>query len=175
MKKIKFLFTLAVVLLAWTNLNAQNLTDMIADWERAKAYTMEYMEAMPADKFDFKATPEVRSFAQQMLHITDANYGFTASITGIESPVGFGDSEKTEDTSKANVIKLVNDGYDFVISGLKQISQEQLSEPITLFGQFEMTKAKALDKMFEHQTHHRGQTTIYLRLAGVKPPNEKLF
>ncbi|WP_431163063.1 DinB family protein [Flagellimonas beolgyonensis] len=175
MKKIKFLLTLAVALMALPNMNAQNPTDLIADWERAKAYTMEYMEAMPADKFDFKATPEVRSFAEQMLHITDANYGFTAAIAGIQSPVGFGESEKTEDTSKANVIKLVNAGYDFVIAGLQQISAEELSDPITLFGQFEMTKAKALDKMFEHQTHHRGQATIYLRLAGVKPPNEKLF
>ena len=25
---------------------------------------------------------------------------------------------------------------------------------------------------FEHQTHHRGQTTIYLRLKGVEPPPE---
>jgi uncharacterized damage-inducible protein DinB len=32
-----------------------------------------------------------------------------------------------------------------------------------------------LSKGFEHQTHHRGQTTIYLRLKGVKPPQEKLF
>ncbi|MBO0721263.1 MAG: damage-inducible protein DinB, partial [Blastocatellia bacterium] len=28
---------------------------------------------------------------------------------------------------------------------------------------------------FEHQTHHRGQTTIYLRLKGVTPPGEKLY
>ena len=30
-------------------------------------------------------------------------------------------------------------------------------------------------KGFEHQTHHRGQCTIYIRLQGVTPPNEKLF
>ena len=175
MKTNKILFTLAFIVMAMTHINAQNLTDMIADWERAKAYTQEYMEAMPDDKFDFKATPEVRSFAQQMLHITDANYGFMAAIAGTESPVAFGESEKTEDTSKAHVIELVNAGYDFVIDGLKNLSDDQLAESVALFGQFEMTKAKALDKMFEHQTHHRGQATIYLRLAGVKPPNEKLF
>ena len=175
MKTNKILFTLALIVMAITHINAQNLTDMIADWERAKAYTQEYMEAMPDDKFDFKATPEVRSFAQQMLHITDANYGFMAAIASTESPVAFGESEKTEDTSKAHVIELVNAGYDYVIDGLKNLSDDQLAESVNLFGQFEMTKAKALDKMFEHQTHHRGQATIYLRLAGVKPPNEKLF
>ena len=30
-------------------------------------------------------------------------------------------------------------------------------------------------KCFEHQTHHRGQTTVYIRLAGGTPPAEKLF
>ena len=66
-------------------------------------------------------------------------------------------------------------GYDFVIAGIKGLSDEALAEPVTLFGRFEMTKGQALAKLFEHQTHHRGQTTIYIRLAGVKPPNEKLF
>jgi uncharacterized damage-inducible protein DinB len=42
-------------------------------------------------------------------------------------------------------------------------------------GKFEVTQYDWLNKAFEHQTHHRGQTTIYLRLKGIKAPNEKLF
>jgi len=30
-------------------------------------------------------------------------------------------------------------------------------------------------KTFEHQTHHRGQATIYIRLQGIRPPQEQLF
>jgi uncharacterized damage-inducible protein DinB len=30
-------------------------------------------------------------------------------------------------------------------------------------------------KAFEHQTHHRGQCTIYLRQLGIKPPAERLW
>jgi uncharacterized damage-inducible protein DinB len=40
---------------------------------------------------------------------------------------------------------------------------------------FTATRLSWLMKAFEHQTHHRGQTTIYLRLAGVRPPGERLF
>jgi uncharacterized damage-inducible protein DinB len=39
----------------------------------------------------------------------------------------------------------------------------------------ELTKSGIFGKAFEHQTHHRGQCTIYLRLKGVVPPGEKLF
>jgi uncharacterized damage-inducible protein DinB len=50
-----------------------------------------------------------------------------------------------------------------------------LAENVKLFGRFEMTKGTAIAKAFEHQTHHRGQTTVYIRLAGATPPQEKLF
>jgi uncharacterized damage-inducible protein DinB len=154
---------------------AQGIDDIVKDWERAKAYTKEYLDVMPADKYDLKPTPEMRSFAQQMLHLTDANYLFVAAATGAASPIGQGESEKTTDQSKENVTKLVMDGYDFVINSIKSLTPEQLEGTTTLFGRFEMTKGKAVEKSFEHQTHHRGQTTVYIRLAGATPPQEKLF
>lgn len=175
MKTTKKLGLLAIILLNMLTAKAQSVSELVVDWERAKAYTLEYLEAMPDDQYDLKATPEVRSFAEQMLHITEGNYGFASAAAGVDSPVPFGETEKTADTSKANVIKLVSEGYDFVINGLKGLSDAQLQESVTLFGRFEMTKGQAFAKVFEHQTHHRGQTTIYLRLAGVTPPAEKLF
>lgn len=148
--------------------------EMVKDWERAKAYTKEYLDAMPEDKYTFKPTPEVRSFAEQMLHLTDTDYGFVAAATGKQSPLS--DLEKTTtDKSKANITKLTMDGYDFVISSLKEMDPSTLEEQIKLFGRFDLSRQAAIDKAFEHQTHQRGQTTIYLRLAGVTPPMEKLF
>ena len=38
--------------------------NLVADFERAKAYTIEYMDAMPADGYSFKPTDDIRSFAQ---------------------------------------------------------------------------------------------------------------
>lgn len=173
---MKALTTLFFLLGISTFVYAQSSTDdMVKDWERAKAYTLEYLEAMPADKYDLKPTPEMRSFAQQMLHINDANYGFVATATGASMPDGAGGSEKSEDQSKETVIKLVSDGYDFVIESLKNMPADQLGEEIQLFGRFDMSRMKAIEKAFEHQTHHRGQTTVYLRLGGVTPPQEKLF
>ncbi|TDQ19447.1 putative damage-inducible protein DinB [Algoriphagus boseongensis] len=173
---MKILATLALFLgLTSLSLAQSSVDDMVKDWERAKAYTKEYLDAMPADKYNLKPTPEMRSFAQQMLHLTDGNYGFTSAATGIASPVGMGESEKAADQSKENVTKLVMAGYDFVISSIKTMTPEKLAESATLFGRFEMTKAKALEKCFEHQTHHRGQTTVYIRLGGATPPQEKLF
>ncbi|OYX23541.1 MAG: damage-inducible protein DinB [Algoriphagus sp. 32-45-6] len=173
---MKTLLSILTLFLMSTIVQAQSsIEEIIKDWERAKAYTQEYLDAMPAESYALKPTAEMRSFAQQMLHLTDGNYGFASAATGISSPVGFGESEKSADQSKENVIKLVLAGYDFVINSIKSLTPTQLAESTTLFGQFEMSKEKALEKCFEHQTHHRGQTTVYLRLAGATPPQEKLF
>ncbi len=175
MKRIKLLLSFLLTL-CFVQANAQaSIDEMVKEWERAKAYTKEYLDVMPESGYALKPTPDMRSFAEQMLHLTDGNYGLAASATGITSPVGMGESEKTADKSKENVKKLVLAGYDFVIASIKTMTPAQLNENTKLFNRFEMTKATVLAKCFEHQTHHRGQTTVYIRLAGVKPPQEKLF
>ncbi|RYD78716.1 MAG: damage-inducible protein DinB [Sphingobacteriales bacterium] len=176
MKKNKLFLSLVCLLAMLGFANAQEqLTTKIAEWERAKAYTKEYLDAMPESGYSLKPTPQMRSFAEQMLHLTDGNYGFTATATGEKSPYGMGEAEKIQDKSKANVTKVVLASYDYVIDALKKMSPKQLDEKVKFMNRFELTKDMVFTKDFEHQTHHRGQATVYLRLAGVTPPQEKLF
>jgi uncharacterized damage-inducible protein DinB len=175
MKNLKLVFSLFLALSAFQSVKAQSIDEMVKEWERAKTYTKEYLDAMPESGYALKPTPEMRSFAEQMLHFTDANYAFASAATGEKSPIGQGESEKSTDKSKENTTKLVMAGYDFVINGIKKMTPEVISENVKMFGRFEMTKGMAIAKAFEHQTHHRGQSTVYIRLAGAKPPQEKLF
>jgi uncharacterized damage-inducible protein DinB len=147
---------------------------LTTEWQRAKEFTLEYLNAMPEDGYNFKPTPEMRTFAQQFLHLAIDNYGFTATITGKTNP--YPNSDETEKDpslqSKAAVTKFVLDSYDFAINGLTGLTAAQLQEKI---GKRSLPREQYFFKAFEHQTHHRGQATVYLRLKGVKPPNEKLF
>lgn len=170
-----FLTPLIILFSAFMTQAQTQIDEIVKEWERAKAYTQEYLDAMPESGYSLKPTEETRSFAEQMLHLSDANYAFIAAASGEAIPEGKGKSEPMTDPSKANVTKVVLEGYDYVINILKKMTPEQLNETVKIFGRFEMTSGTAINKAFEHQTHHRGQTTIYLRLAGVKPPAEKLF
>src|SRR6476661_1305801 len=100
-------------------------SQLLKDWERAKAYTKEYLDAMPEDGYSFKPTKEMRSFAQQMLHLADANYGLGSMALGGTSPVKFGDLEKSADQSKASTSKVVLDSYDFVINSIKNFNADK--------------------------------------------------
>ena len=151
------------------------LDQMVADWERAKAYTQEYLNASTEEVINFKPTAEMRTFGQQMLHLAEANYGLAAAASGKTSPVAFGALEKSDQyKSKAAVTKAVMESYDFVIAATKEMNEQKLSEMVKVFN-FDMSREVAFSKVFEHQTHHRGQATVYLRLKGITPPNEKLF
>ena len=77
--------------------------------------------------------------------------------------------------NKAELTKVVMESYDFVVATIKGIDESKLGNTVKMFNKWETTVEDGLNKAFEHQTHHRGQTTVYLRLKGIKPPAEKLF
>ena len=150
---------------------------MVADWKWAKEYTMAYIESMPESGINLKPTDSVRSFAEQMLHLTSANVGFAAQVTGLPPTIeDVREMEKNESyKNKAALTEVVGKGYDYVIASLEATTDEKLREQITIFGQFEMTGNDAMHKAFIHQNHHRGQCAVYIRLAGGTPAPMKLF
>jgi len=175
MKRLSLLFTLLVTAFTSASVYAQvTQAQMVTEWQRAKTYTKAYLDAMPEDGYALKPTPEMRTFAAQMLHLTDANYFFFTKLTGKASPLGQASAEKTIAQTKEATTKAVMDSYDFVISSFQAMTPAQLQETIAFAGK-DLTKAVIAAKAFEHQTHHRGQTTVYLRLKGVTPPAEMLF
>ncbi|MFZ9388792.1 MAG: DinB family protein [Chitinophagaceae bacterium] len=149
---------------------------MADDWVRAKAYTQEYLNTMPGDKYSYKAMDSLRSFAQQMLHLASANV-FLMSAATDQPPASwasFSLEGRTSAQSSDSVNYFVGASYDYCINAVKNCDPGKWKEKKTMFG-FETTKFALLLKAFEHQTHHRGQTTIYIRLNDIRPPQEKLF
>jgi uncharacterized damage-inducible protein DinB len=178
-KMRKQLLMLVVVLLAAFTTKAQLAdsikTHYIKDWERAKAYTKEYLDAMPKDKYNFRAQDSIRTFAQQMLHLSQGIIGMIASGTGAQRiSLGQNIEQRTAAQSPDSVMHYVMTCYDYAIESIRNMDITKLTETAGR-GNFMFPRLVWLNKAFEHQTHHRGQTTIYIRLVGIKPPNEKLF
>ena len=175
MKKITSLL-LAVMLVAGAA-NAQSISldtlkaQLVKDWERAKAYTNEYLAAMPADRYGARAVDSIRSFSEQMLHLSMGNISLSSAGTGSTRIFpGFNMEKSAGAQNKDSVSYYVNASYDFAINGIKNMDANKLTEYTR-----NQSRLVWLMKAFEHQTHHRGQCTIYIRLQGIKPPNERLF
>lgn len=154
-------------------------TIMLNEWTRARLGVKEYIEAMPEEAIGFKPVPEVRSFAEQMLHLAGGNYTFASAASGKEAPWDFTKGKDPVNVpefkaNKAALLKFVMDSYDFVLDAVKGLNSAQLDEMVQL-SSMRMPRHMILAKGIEHAAHHRGQTTIYLRLKGITPPSERLF
>ncbi|HEY4109046.1 DinB family protein [Puia sp.] len=151
-------------------------TQFIKDWERARSYTLDYLNTMPADKYSAKAVDSIRSFAQQMLHLAAGNVGLISTATGEKLTFPGGRTLEASQTAqnKDSVVYYVTRSYDYALESIKKLDPNKLGE-LTGQGNNKITRFAWLEKAFEHQTHHRGQTTIYIRLQGIRPPNERLF
>ena len=185
---MKLLFSLLLSLCVFSvtaqnDLNETLKQQMLKDWGRAKAYTREYLDAMPADKYNFRPVDSVRSFAEQMLHFAQSNAGMASIGTGFKNVAvqaffspNFGKSSTAQ--NKDSVAYYATTSYDFMIDAIRNMDFSKLSEVVSWDlpgGKRSETRLAWLLKAFEHQTHHRGQCTIYIRLLGIRPPGEKLF
>ena len=155
--------------------STDRVNQLVADWERAKVFTKEYLDAANEDVINFKPSSEMRSFAEQMLHLAMGNGGIVSTSTGKDRPFKENIEKLDQYKTKEALTKAVMESYDFVIATLKQMDDQKLAEKVKFFNGQEYTREVGIGKAFEHQTHHRGQTTIYLRLKGITPPQEKLF
>ncbi len=151
-------------------------TQMVADWQRAKAYTVDYLNTMPADKYSYKAVDSLRSFAQQMLHLAQGNVFIMSNASDMATPsYSKSDIEHSPTAqTKDSVMYYVTSSYDYCINAVKNSDSNKWGEKKKIFG-MEATRLALMMKTFEHQTHHRGQTTIYIRLNNIRPPQERLF
>ncbi|MEP7144465.1 MAG: DinB family protein [Ferruginibacter sp.] len=178
MKKNYLFISLLLLLFSTSSLAqlAESLkAQLVKDWTRAKAYTQEYLDVMPADKYGFRAQDSIRTFSEQMLHLTAGTIGLVSNGTGKDRIFpGYNLEKSTTAQTKDSVVYYVNAAYDFAIDGIKNLDASKFEEKVKR-GNFDETRLAWIMKGFEHQTHHRGQVTIYIRLLGIKPPNEKLF
>ncbi|MGD0620640.1 MAG: DinB family protein [Bryobacteraceae bacterium] len=145
-----------------------NHPDVFAShWKTAGEYTIAIAEQMPAESYGFKPVPEEMSFAEQLLHIAEANTYFFSTVTGDK----FAEAKPTS-LDKDSVLKYVRDSFDWTNAELAKVTPDEIRKSYPLEGQ-QMSGHEVLMLAWDHTTHHRGQLIVYLRLKGIKPTDYK--
>ena len=145
--------------------------DFAEDWRISKQFTIAVAEKMPAASYDFKATPEERSFGEQMTHIAESLFERFSEISAI-TPVKSAIPRKI---TKEFVIERLNQSFDYVIQVLPKLTDVQLSTArfnVDFEGRAgpEINGRDMIMNIFIHVAHHRAQCEVYLRLKGITPP-----
>ncbi len=150
--------------------------EMVAIFQNQKAYTIEVINQMPENKFNYRPAEEVRSFAELFKHIAGS---FRLQQKVLKGEFTTPDQEfpavqqlEKAEMSKQSIADLVSDEFDNFIDIIANMSEKDLKETFT-FSFIPGAPVKSNREIFvfarDHLTHHRGQATTYLRLNGIKP------
>jgi uncharacterized damage-inducible protein DinB len=126
-------------------------------------------EAIPAEKFSWRPSPDVRSFAEVFLHVSAANYNLY-KLVGTPPPAGFdvkGFEKST--TDKTKVIATLKDSFAHAKKAIIAMPDADLDKSLDWFGG-KNTERGILLFIVRHAAEHLGQSIAYLRFIGITPP-----
>ena len=134
----------------------------------------EAADAMPAEDFAFKPTPEIRSFAQLVGHVINANFFFCSQAKAAAMPATT-NFERVAD--KAALIKGLTDALAYCDAVYDSTTDADFNQAVILNGFPGMnpktTTSRGAVLMFNttHNNEHYGNIVVYLRLKGKLPPS----
>jgi len=143
-------------------------SDLQKDWSSLKDTLTKLGGAMPAEKFSFKPKPELRTFAEQLLHVANANVNFVRAIDPKATPPTINDKA----TNKDEVLKALADSFDFGSAILKAQTDATLTKTVEGAPRFlgPSTAARLVYRAMGHTWDEYGVMTVYLRLNDIVPP-----
>jgi uncharacterized damage-inducible protein DinB len=126
-------------------------------------------EAIPADKFAWRPSADVRSFAEVFLHVSAANFNLY-KLVGTPPPTGL-DLKTLEKstTDKAKVIATLKDSFAHARKAITAMPDADLEKSMDWFGG-KNTERGILLFIVRHAAEHLGQSIAYTRFAGIVPP-----
>jgi uncharacterized damage-inducible protein DinB len=126
-------------------------------------------EAIPAEKYTWRPSADVRSFAEVFLHVAAANFNLY-KLVGTLPPAGFevkGFEKST--TDKAKVIATLKDSFTHARKAITAMADADLDKSMDWFGG-KNTQRGILLFIVRHGAEHLGQSIAYTRFIGVVPP-----
>jgi uncharacterized damage-inducible protein DinB len=146
---------------------------VLESWNEVGRKLIAMAEDFPEDKYDFKATPAQRSFAEQLLHATNANYFFTNLANG-QKPPAEEDPKRDQFKTKADVVAFVKKSFADGAAAIKARGDKGMSDLVVDPDSHTQVRISDLAYgLIEHSGEHYGQLAVYYRVAGLVPPESR--
>jgi uncharacterized damage-inducible protein DinB len=142
--------------------------------------TIRVAEDIPAERYDFRATPDTRSVEKILVHVAASprmqeriHRERVMDFSDVDVPELFSEilGIEAESRSKAEVLELLRAEGDRFAAFLDGLEDLLLEEHVVTPGDPSPTKSRLemLMGVKEHEMHHRAQLMLIQRMLGVVP------
>ena len=145
------------------------VSDYAAEVDAVGKKLVELAQAEPADKYNWRPGPGVRSIGEVYMHVVGGN-STIPSFLGAKRMDGITrDSEKSV-TDKAKIVDLLQKSVANAKAAGATVTEADLDKKVKTFGGREMTQRQVLMLILTHMHEHLGQSIAYARMNGITPP-----
>jgi uncharacterized damage-inducible protein DinB len=139
-------------------------------WNMEAELTIQLLEALPADQYDFRPDPQGRSLGELAWHLSEIegyiSYGVTkGAVTFQEAPPNM---------QRPREVRLLGPGYRRVheeaVARLASLTEADLDRELPFADRRMPLRNMLWGAIMMHLVHHRGQLSLMCRLAGGTPP-----
>ena len=142
-------------------------TFLLNQLEGEQKTTSRVLAAVPDEKADYRPDPKSMAARDLARHIAFVEIWFLESVLK-------GEFTRPDDSAFPSSIPAVVEAYDSglppLLDRLRELTPEQLVEPITFFN-WTMPRVDFVQIAQKHTIHHRGQLSTYLRPMGARVPS----
>jgi hypothetical protein len=146
-------------------LHAQTANPLIAETRNAynseKGYLTRAAAAMPEADYNFKPTPDIRTFGALLGHIADHQVRFCSAARGAAKTTDFATK-----TAKADLVEALAASFKECDAAWESINDANAAE---MMGQRSKLGWLILDVV--HSNEEYGYMSVYFRLKGIVPPS----
>ena len=132
--------------------------------------TVAAVEAMPAEKFNYKPTSDQITFGHLVAHMTETNNLLCSKAAAVPAPKV---EEVKETDSKDKLVSALKASFDFCSDALAKMDDSKLAETTEGFGGKQVTRAWLSLVLAGTWAYHYAETAMDRRLNGLLPPTAK--
>jgi uncharacterized damage-inducible protein DinB len=145
-------------------------SELQASYERIKPNILKAADKMPAENYSFKPTPDIRTFARVVNHVTEAQLHICGAANNTDPSALAKVPPETAD--KATIVEALKASFaecDKAYGGLTDANATEMLQA----GPAKRSRLSMLCGNVAHDNEQYATLSLYLRLKGIVPPSSE--
>ena len=139
-------------------------------YQGLKANILKAAGNMPAEIYSYKPTPDIRTFARVVNHVTEAQGRSCGAANGTAGPLP---TVPPETADKAAIVGALQDSFAACDKAMASLTDANLTEMVQVGPAGKRSRIGLLWGTVSHDNEQYATLALYMRLKGLTPPSSE--